>query len=374
MPVSLGDGIHSDGDVSLLRRAEPRAEDVIDRVQAALDSFVATQRDRLADAGPEAAALIDAARRSVSGGKRLRAAYCYWGWRAAGGSPSSDRPVIAGAALEWLQASALVHDDVIDESDTRRGRPAAHQAFAAQHEERAFRGDPLRFGIGAAVLLGDLMLSWADEMFRAAADTEADAADAAAHFDACKSEVVAGQFLDVVAEAAADPTVESAMRVVRFKAAKYTVERPLLIGATLAGADQTLGAALSGFGLPVGEAFQLRDDVLGAFGDASVTGKPAGDDLRSGKRTVLVARAYERADAEQRNLLDTTVGDPALTTDDVDRVRAVLRSTGALAAVETQIEQLHGRALGVLDAAPLADEDARKALITLAERSIRRDR
>ncbi|HYJ68883.1 MAG TPA: polyprenyl synthetase family protein [Nocardioidaceae bacterium] len=353
--------------------ASPGAEDLIDRVQAEIDSFVAAQRDRLADAGPEAAALIDAARRSVSGGKRLRAAYCYWGWRAAGGSSVSDRPIVAGAALEWLQASALVHDDVIDESATRRGRPAAHRAFAAQHEERAFRGDSLRFGVGAAVLLGDLMLSWADEMFRAAATGDS-ATSAAGHFDACKSEVVAGQFLDVVAEAAADPTVESAMRVVRFKAAKYTVERPLLIGAALAGADPALSDALSGFGLPVGEAFQLRDDLLGAFGDASVTGKPAGDDLRSGKRTVLVARAYEHADAAQRRLLDAMIGNPTLTADDVDRVREVLRSTGALAAVEAQIDGLYDTALRVLDPAPLADDDARKALITLAERSIRRDR
>jgi geranylgeranyl diphosphate synthase type I len=376
--------------------ASPRAEDLIDRVQAALDSFVAAQRDRLADAGPEAAALIDTARHSVSGGKRLRAAYCYWGWRAAGGSASDERPVVAGAALEWLQASALVHDDVIDESDTRRGRPAAHRAFATQHEERVFRGDPHRFGVGAAVLLGDLMLSWADEMFRAAATggsttaaatggsttaeatggstTAAAGATAAGHFDACKTEVVAGQFLDVVAEGAADPSVESAMRVVRFKAAKYTVERPLLIGAALAGADRALSDALSGFGVPVGEAFQLRDDVLGAFGDASVTGKPAGDDLRSGKRTVLVARAYERANAAQRMLLDEMIGDPTLTADNVAQAREVIRSTGALAAVEAQIDELHDTALRVLEAAPLADEDARKPLIALAERSIRRDR
>src|SRR5919109_4284435 len=126
--------------------ASPRAEDVIDRVQAVLDSFVAAQRDRLADAGPEAAALIDAARRSVSGGKRLRAAYCYWGWRAAGGSPGDDRPTVAGAALEWLQASALAHDDVIDESDTRRGRPAAHRTFADQHRDRGWRGDADHYG------------------------------------------------------------------------------------------------------------------------------------------------------------------------------------------------------------------------------------
>src|SRR5262245_29158250 len=325
--------------------ASPRAEDLTDRVQAALDSFVAAQRDRLADAGPEAAALHAAAQRSVSGGKRLRAAYCYWGWRAAGGSPSSDRPVVAGAALEWLQASALVHDDVIDESDTRRGRPAAHRAFETQHAERAFRGDPLRFGIGAAVLLGDLLLSGPDEPFR-----PPDApAIAARHFDACKSEVVAGQFLDVVAEAAADPSVESAMRVVRFKAAKYTVERPLLIGATLAGADQDLVESLSRFGLPVGEAFQLRDDVLGMFGDATVTGKPAGDDIRAGKRTVLLARAYERATPDQRTTLDDLVGDAGLDTDGVDRVRSIVQTTGALSAVEEHIADLLDVALRTLD-------------------------
>jgi geranylgeranyl diphosphate synthase, type I len=353
--------------------ASPRDDDLVERVQARLDAFVATQRTRLADAGAEAAALIDMAHRSVAGGKRLRAAYCYWGWRAAGGSAVDERPICAGAALEWLQASALVHDDVIDESATRRGRPAAHQAYADQHRERAFRGDPRRFGAGAAVLLGDLMLSWADETFGACRDGAAGVA-AAAHFDACKSEVVAGQFLDVVAEAAADPSVEAAMRVVRYKAAKYTVERPLLIGASLAGAEAGLIEALSGFGLPVGEAFQLRDDVLGAFGDTAVTGKPAGDDLRAGKRTVLVARAYERADPDQRELLDALVGDGELTADGVERVRRILRSTGALAAVERQITDLHDAALDALDAARLADEAARKPLAELAERSVRRER
>jgi geranylgeranyl diphosphate synthase, type I len=353
--------------------APARDDDLVERVQAQLDAFVDAQRARLAAAGPEATALIGAAHRSVAGGKRLRAAYCYWGWRAAGGSPEDDRPVIAGSALEWLQASALVHDDVIDESDTRRGRPAAHRAFAARHRDRGFRGDARHFGVGAAVLLGDLMLSWADESFGACRAGTSGAA-AAAHFDACKSEVVAGQFLDVVAEAAADPTVESAMRVVRYKAAKYTVERPLLIGATLAGAGRELVAALSGFGLPVGEAFQLRDDVLGALGDASVTGKPAGDDLRAGKRTVLVARAYERADPTQREVLDTLVGDGELAADGVDRVREIIRSTGALAAVEAHIADLYDAALHALDAAPLVDEAARKPLAELAERSVRRER
>ncbi len=350
--------------------AAPPRDDLIAQVQANLDAFVAVQRHRLADAGPEAAALLDAAQVSVSGGKRLRAAYCYWGWRAAGGSPRDDQPIAAGAALEWLQASALAHDDVIDESDTRRGRPAAHRAFAAQHLDRGWRGDPQHYGTGAAILLGDLMLSWADETFGPCRHSDT----AAAHFDACKSEVVAGQFLDVVAEAAADPTVESAMRVVRYKAAKYTVERPLLIGTTLAGAGPALVEAMSGFGLPVGEAFQLRDDVLGMFGDAAVTGKPAGDDIRAGKRTVLVARAYEQADPAQRAILDDSVGDPELDADGVDHVRDVVRATGALAAVEEHIEMLHHAALEALDRTPLGDDSARVALVELAERSVQRER
>ena len=350
--------------------APPRDEDLITRLQAQLDVFVATQRDRLADAGPEAAALLDAAHAAVSGGKRLRAAYCYWAWRAAGGSIEDDRPIVAGAALEWLQASALAHDDVIDESDTRRGRPSAHRAFATQHRVRGWRGDAGHYGVGAAILLGDLMLSWADETFAPLRTST----EAGGHFDACKSEVVAGQFLDVVAEAAGDPSVESAMRVVRYKAAKYTVERPLLIGATLAGASPVLVESLRGFGLPIGEAFQLRDDVLGVFGDAAVTGKPAGDDLRAGKRTVLIARAYERSDAAQRTTLDDLVGDPRLDSAGVERVRDVVRETGALTAVEEHITTLHDTALQALDAAPIIDEVARKSLTQLAERTVQRER
>jgi geranylgeranyl diphosphate synthase, type I len=168
--------------------------------------------------------------------------------------------------------------------------------------------------------------------------------------------------------------VETAMLVIRYKAAKYTVERPLLIGAALAGASDDLLAALRDFGLPLGEAFQLRDDVLGAFGDSEVTGKPAGDDFRAGKRTVLVARAYERAAADQRTVLDATIGDATLSADGVGRVREILRSTGALEAVERHITDLYDAAVRALDAAPLADETARKALAGLAERSVRRER
>jgi len=340
------------------------------RVQRELERFADVQRARLLEAGSHAAALVDAAAASVSGGKRLRAAFCQQGWRAAGGG---DDPGIltAAAALEWLQASALVHDDLIDGSDTRRGRPSMHRRFAAEHRAAGWRGDPRAYGDGVAILLGDLMLSWTDEMVRTCGLPPDRVSAALPFLDACRAEVVAGQFLDVVAQASGDADVDTAMRVVRFKSAKYTVERPLHLGAALAGAGDALIDALSAFGLPVGEAFQLRDDLLGVFGDESLTGKPAGDDLREGKRTVLLAQAHLRANAAQRTVLEELVGDPGLKARQIELLRAVIADSGALAAVEAQIAALYEAAITALAAAPVS-ESARESMRELADRSITR--
>jgi len=343
-------------------------------IQDALDSFVTDQRTRLAELGPRVLPLLAAAEQCVADGKRLRAGYCYWGWRAAGGDPSQPGIVRAAAALEWLQSSALVHDDIMDASDVRRGRRSMHRAFEQQHRDAAWRGDPARYGIGAGILLGDLLLSWSEEMFAASGLSPDCLARAAPYLHACKTEVVAGQFLDLTSSAAGDGSVALAMQIVRYKAAKYTVERPLHLGAALAGGSPMLLEALSGYGVPVGEAFQLRDDILGVFGDAAVTGKPAGDDLREGKRTVLLASAYTNADADQRAVLDTYVGDPQLDAEAVATLRDVMVCTGALAEVEEQIERLHASGTSMLDEAPLADCEAREALRTLAGLSIRRER
>ena len=340
------------------------------RVQEALDTFAADQRDRLAGAGPSAGVLVDAALASASGGKRLRASFCFQGWLAAGGDEDA-RMVVAAAALEWLQASALVHDDLIDGYDTRRGRPSMHRRFAADHREAGWRGDPDGYGSAAAILLGDLMLTWTDEMFRSCGLPVERVGAALPYLDACRSEVVAGQFLDVVAQASGSSDVRTAMRVLHFKSAKYTVERPLHLGAALAGADERLIGALSRFGLPVGEAFQLRDDVLGVFGDEQITGKPAGDDLREGKRTVLLAHAHAAADDAQGDLLDRLVGRPDLDAGQVEQLRAVIVDTGALRAVEEHIAELHDAAVAALEQAPVA-EPARSSLRELAERSVRR--
>ena len=363
-PGSEGPGLLDPGDLGYIAA----------RVQQELDAFVAVQRARLAPIGADLVPFLDLVHAYVSGGKRLRAAFCWWGWRAAGGDPLDERALHAGSALEWLQGCALAHDDVVDDSDTRRGAPALHRTLSALHRSDGWRGDANAFGAGTAILLGDLMLSWADEMFRGTGLPQDAVAAAAPYLDACKSEVVAGQLLDLLEQARGGASVEGAMRVVRYKAAKYTVERPLHLGAALAGAGLDLLAGLSAFGLPLGEAFQLRDDVLGVFGEPAVTGKPAGDDLREGKRTVLLARALEGADPTGRSLLERLVGDPHLREDDIVRLRAVIIESGALATVEQHIADLSEQALGALAAAPLHDEPARGALGVLAARSVDRRR
>lgn len=363
MPIESWDGA---GRVATVIDADAFAV----RVGEELEAFAALQRERLAPLGPRLSSFLDAADVSSQGGKRLRASFCRAGWTVGGGTGDDAAVVRASAALEWLQASALVHDDVIDASMTRRGKPAAHAAFALTHRAQGWHGSPEAYGTGAAILLGDLLLTWADEMFRTAGFAPEVVARATPYLDACKSEVVAGQFLDLVSGAIGQSSATEAMRVVRYKAAKYTVERPLHLGAALAGAPRETLDALSAYALPVGEAFQLRDDVLGVFGDPEVTGKPAGDDLREGKQTVLVAHAYDRATTEQRATLDLGIGDPGLTATAVDGLRDVIRETGALRRLEDDIARLEEQATAALSLAPLApyaDE-----LADLASRAVRR--
>ncbi|KQY59016.1 hypothetical protein ASD11_05255 [Aeromicrobium sp. Root495] len=340
-------------------------DDFRDAVDEALRSFLQHQREVLSPIGADLDPLLDAAEAFVAGGKRLRPAFVRAGWLVAGGDPQDVRIVTAAAALEWLQASALVHDDLMDGSDTRRGRPSAHRAAEQQHRDAGLEGSPEVHGTSVAVLLGDLMLSWTDEQLRA---SHLPHVDAALHFlDLCRAEVVAGQYLDVLAQTQASVGVEQAMRVVRFKSAKYTVERPLHIGAALAGADEQLIEQLSAVALPLGEAFQLRDDVLGVFGDPSVTGKPAGDDVREGKRTVLVARTAELADDAGRAALLRHLGTSA----GIAPVSALMVSTGALAAVEQDIARLEREAETAIDALRPGAREVLSPLVTQAVRRVR---
>ena len=350
---------------------------VSERLARSLDQA----RVRLAHVGPEPGDVIDAAAALLSGGKRLRAAFCVAGWSAAGGPQPRDAAspaVIAGSSLELFQAAALVHDDVMDESLTRRGKPAAHRRFAALHDANAWLGSPDLFGEAAAILLGDLLLVTSfRELAQALSHLPAEcAAQAQDVYDLMTAEVTLGQYLDMQAQAApwhprAADDLERASRVVRAKSARYSVEHPTVIGAAMAGASHDQLEQLSQFGLPIGEAFQLRDDILGVFGDPAVTGKPAGDDLREGKRTLLVVLAMERGTDTQRHTLTNALGRRDLAADDLDAARDVLVATDALAAVEERITHRADEGLAALERAELT-EQARHELRGLAELAIDR--
>jgi geranylgeranyl diphosphate synthase type I len=396
---------------------------VRDQVDQALRAFLHRQREVLLGAGADLKPGFEAMAALLASGKRLRAAFCYWGWRGAGGE---DCPEIfaAAAALELLHAGALVHDDLMDASDTRRGRPSLHRQFEAFHAAAGWRGSPQAFGEGAALLLGDLLLCWTDEFFHGSGFPADALLRARPVLDLMRTEVFAGQYLDLFGQAGGDGTAASALRVVEYKTAKYTIERPLHLGAALAGAPvpgwlpssgadragvcspeghapepepgppggspaagltqagsgeagsgeagsgeagsgPLVTAAYTAYGLPLGVAFQLRDDILGVFGDPEQTGKPAGDDLREGKRTVLLAITRARATASQAAVITRHLGNPLLDDAGTAEVREVITESGALAECERMIDRHVGKARAALAAAPIPRE-VKDALAELA--------
>lgn len=340
-------------------------------VSEEIDRFLDSQGPLMAEVGTSQ--LMAVARRYTGGGKRLRPAYCYWAHVAAGGR-AEDRPAVlqVASSLDVLHASALVHDDLIDAADTRRGHPAAHRQLAELHRERTGSGDPDGFGSSAAVLVGDMLMMWSVAMFDASRAPNLE--EARPDMAAMRAEVTAGQFLDVSASyGVADSRDELAVAraVLEYKSASYSIRRPALIGAALAGADELVQDALGTFGSHVGHAFQLRDDVLGIWGDADVTGKPTGGDLREGKATVLVLTALEAADDRQRSVIQAALGNKAATDEEVTRAAEAIEACGARTEVERMIDEHLRLGLGALTDATLTDE-GRTALNRLAEASTRR--
>ena len=312
----------------------------------------------------------------LRGGKRLRPLFAYWGYRAVTPGPEdpvTDEALRLFAALEMLHACALVHDDVIDDSATRRGMPTVHVHFTGLHRDRGWHWSAEQFGRSAAILLGDLSLVWADDIV-AAADLPADGRRRVGQvWCDIRTEVLGGQYLDIVAEASGAESIASAMNVNTYKTASYTVSRPLQLGAAAAADRPEVQATFHEVGTDLGVAFQLRDDVLGVFGDPAVTGKPSGDDLRSGKRTVLLAEAVERAersDPAAARLLRSSVGTD-LTDAQVRELCSAIESVGALAAVEDHIDTLTRRALSALEKAPI-NAPAKAGLTELAGLSANR--
>ncbi|WP_433560082.1 polyprenyl synthetase family protein [Pseudonocardia xinjiangensis] len=352
---------------------------LVTAVETELAAFL---RDRTADAVAIDPAFADATDALVAfvleGGKRIRPTFAWWGWRGAGGSVDSPEAVSvlrAISALELIQACALIHDDLMDASATRRGRPTVHVEFARRHATAGWRGKPARFGAATAILLGDLALAWADDMLRAAGLPPAALVRAAPPWQAMRTEMLGGQFLDVLHQSTGDTSTRAALQIDRYKTAAYTVERPLHLGAAIADAAPELVSAYRRFGADIGVAFQLRDDLLGVFGDPVVTGKPAGDDLREGKRTLLLALAVERAEdrgrTQARDAITAAIGDPDLDAAGVERIRDLLTELGAVQAMEHRIAALTGSALDALSAVEIA-EPAATALAGLAEMATRR--
>ncbi|WP_333811758.1 polyprenyl synthetase family protein [Timonella senegalensis] len=363
-------------------------ENVRAGVNARLQNILVEQREFLRSLGDDTDLLIDAWDTLVSGGKRLRAAFAYWGFRAAealdaqnpdGSSPHAQELLNVGAALELFQAAALFHDDVMDRSDSRRGKPTAHKTFEALHIQDGYVGDADNYGTSVAILLGDLSLVASETEFRKAvagfpAENRARALE---YFDAMRSVVTVGQFLDIHAQVAPwdqdlDAAQKRAFNVIRTKTSSYSVTYPILIGAALAGATEETIGLLTKFALPVGIAYQLIDDLLGAFGDAETTGKPTGDDLREGKRTVLVIEALKRLDDQDADFVRSSLGRHDLSDSDVSRLLKLIDESGAAARTRQMVEEHAAEGLGFLAQADLNTEG--KAMLTaLAQYALKRD-
>ncbi len=363
---------------------------LVDLVQSRLDGFLGEHGAALAQISPDLEVIDDSARRLLAGGKRFRALFCYWGWRSvaglggddepAGGDPAAlegpalDAIVSVASALEIFHAAALVHDDIMDNSDRRRGQPSLHKRFEALHAEEGWSGSARQYGDATALLVGDLLLAWSDELFESGAAVLAhpDASAAARReFAMMRTEVTVGQYLDMLEETSWRTRPEAellprAHRVIVYKSAKYSVEAPLAIGASLAEASLAQLAALRAFGLPLGVAFQLRDDLLGVFGDPTVTGKPAGDDLREGKRTVLVTLARQKLPTSAARLFDELLGDDGLDEQQIAMLQTAVRDSGAVEQVERIIAHNVGVATAALADAPIA-RSARDELGALAD-------
>jgi geranylgeranyl diphosphate synthase, type I len=346
--------------------SEPGLPALKQRVDAELESFVARETGALIAVDEQLEPIAAQLRAAVAQGKRLRAAFCYWGWRAAG-QPDSDALVRAAAAMELVHAAAVVHDDLIDDSRLRHGRPTAHVAL---HSAVAGRTDTVAAARSLAMLTGDLLMSWAGQMFTGCGLPAAYLARARGLWAVLARELIAGECLEIL-RTGREPDTGQSLRVIRYKTAKYTVEHPLHIGGALGGAPQRLLTALTGYGLPLGEAFQLRDDLLGLFGDCRVTGKHTTDDIAGNRPTVLLAEAFRTATAAERDDLHGLLGGPGPDEGEAGRVREIVRRTGAADRVQTMITDRVRTATTALTGAALPSP-ARRALADLAVLAVER--
>lgn len=309
---------------------------LLDRVGARIDELLAGERARWSAVHAAASEPIEVIEALVgSGGKRFRPAFVISGYLAAGGSPGGEDAVVdAAAAIELLHAFLLLHDDVFDDSALRRGRPTAHELYRERHRSAGWAGEPRRYGEAVATLAGDLAHGYADRLAGGLT------ADARRIWFELRDEVLIGQFLDLNAAATSSYDPALARWIAVLKSGRYSIQRPLALGATLAGRPDLIGA-FDRYGGALGEAFQLRDDLIDAYGDSAVTGKPARLDVAGHKMTLLLALAAEQ-DGQTRSLVDGAEPDAAALTGLLDRL-------GVRDQVEKHIDELVADACTALD-------------------------
>lgn len=278
------------------------------------------------------------------GGKRFRPIFSYLGYLGAGGE-ASDAAIQVSSSLELVHACALIHDDLMDGSDSRRGKPSLHKYFESLHSQSKYLGKPEKFGAAAAILIGDLALSWSDQMIYESDSDSLNLKGALHVFYEMRSELMAGQYLDVLEGVIAKSETERSRKIAQYKSGKYSIERPLQFGGSLASANSKILESYSEYGLPLGEAFQLRDDILGIFGKSDVTGKPSGDDIREGKRTLLIAMTLEGCNPVQKSKIENSLGKSDLSDSEVTSIQEIIVESGALASCEALIENLYARAI-----------------------------
>ena len=309
------------------------------RLEPAIVDWLGERRRRTATYARQAVELTDCLQDLISaGGKRLRPALVHFGFVAAGGEDPA-RALPMAMATELLHTYLLIHDDIMDHAETRRGLPAAHRRFRDRHQASGWRGDSADYGVSMAILVGDLAHSFALELFHSTEAPPRIARELQGTFFAMCQEVIDGQFLEMHQGLERDPTAADLERVLRLKSGLYSVERPLQLGATLAGADEDLQAAFSTYGRATGEAFQLQDDLLGIFGDAAATGKPVGGDLREGKFTFLIHFAFKAAGAADRRRIRNALGNLDAPEAEVSAVCELIRASGAEDRVRQMIAE-----------------------------------
>ena len=329
------------------------------QLQGRMQELLADYQQRAHKIAESSTPLVTSIADLVENGKRLRALLAWWGWQGAGGDADDPRIIDAGVSLEFFQAAALIHDDILDRSDTRRGQRSVHKGFEKLHQDQRWAQDGAHFGVSAAILAGDLALGLSEEVFSTTADATAFASPAREAFNAMRFEVMAGQYLDIVAEANIpdnpETALEQARTVLQYKSAHYSAVWPFEIGGILAGADETTLKAYREFSLPLGLAFQLGDDLLGVFGDPELTGKPSGDDLIEGKRTELVAHALKNLDQTKANMLSSFLMQPEDSPHTVEEIQDLVEISGAKTTVEQEIERLGEQTYAALERLELND-------------------